>query len=339
MILTRLLCVMFGLLLLEYEVAEARILGESEPNNTFQQANPIQCGDTVLCAHLDGHGADFFRFQLPAGDSVYIRTFSCETPENTMILLYDSLNTLIGVDDNSGPGAFSTIALFPLTTQMCYLQVLDPSGQSTGTYSLALQCQHMFSGPHDLCANARPVTFFPYYDESTTFGAGSEGGTAAPDVFYRLSLATPADLYIQVCSEFFNARVQILSQCVSGYLDDADTGSCLLGADLYSYGLTARDYLIMVEGTTANQFGEFSIEISPALGECPPVPNLLIFSVGNVPFLDWPDVAEADYYLIEGALNGEGPFEGITTTIESYWQDFNGFALARRFYRVRSICH
>ncbi|MCB9357418.1 MAG: hypothetical protein H6505_02505 [Calditrichaeota bacterium] len=327
-----------ALLLILAISSNASILSESEPNNTFAQANFMQCGDTVLCAHLDGHATDFFRFLLPAGDSVYIRTFSCGDDEDTFIVLYDSLFNLLAVDDNSGPGAFSTIAVFPTVTQMCYLQLFDPTGQSTGPYSLTLECTHVQSGPHDLCANARPITFFPYYDESTTFGAGSEGGTAAPDVFYRLSLATPADIFIQVCSEFFDARVQILLQCVSGYMDDASDGSCMQGADLYSYQLEARDYLIIVEGTSATQYGEFSIEVNPVFAECPAPDSLILFTVGDMPFLDWPDVPDASYYLIEGALSGEGPFEAITTTTQSFWQDNTGYAVPRRFYHVRSIC-
>lgn len=325
-------------LLLTVSLAGARIISESEPNNDFQHPNQLECGDTVLCAHLDSHGADFFRFTMFAGDSLYLRTFACESNENTIILLYDSLYNLLTLNDNGGQQEFSTIAYFPLFTQTAYIQVIDITGLSTGSYSLTYECEHQTGGLNDLCGQARPVTFFPYYDEGTTFGAVSEGGTGAPDVYYRLSLATPADIFVRICSEFFDARVQILTGCVSGFMDDASDGDCQLGADLYSFALQAQEYYIMVEGTSTNQVGDFTIEVYPVLQECPPVPWLTIFTVANAPFLDWPAVLEADAYLIEGALSGEGPFEGIALTTETFWQDPIGFGVARRFYRVRSIC-
>lgn len=318
-------------------VSTARIISETEPNDDFQHPNLIECGDTVLCASLDTH-ADFFTFTMYAGDSLYFRTLPCENSENTVILLYDSLFNFLAMNHDGGPQEFSTIAYFPLVSQTAYLQVTELPPPPNGTYNLVYECLHQTAGPHDLCSQARPVSFFPYYDEATTFGAGSEGGTAAPDVYYRLSLATPADIFIRICSEFFDARVQILLGCVTGYMDDSFEGECQLGADLYSYYLQAQDYYIVVEGTSLNQAGDFTIEVYPVLQECPPVPWLTIFSVANAPFLDWPDVPEADLYLIEGALAGEGPFEGIAVSEESFWQDPVGFGVSRRFYRVRSIC-
>lgn len=316
----------------------ARIVSEQEPNNGFAQANLIECGDTVLCAHLDISDGDFFRLFVPGGDSIYFRTFSCGTNENTVILLYDSTYALLGINDDSGPGEFSALGAFLPFNQLCYLQVVDPSGSSTGGYTLTVECMTLQSGPHDLCSAARPVTFFPYYDESSTFGAGSEIGTASPDVFYQLSLATPGDVFIRVCSDGFNARVQLILFCVGGLMDDSFEGNCEQGADLSVFGLQAQTYYIYVEGTAANQSGEFSIEIIPLLQNCPAPQNLIIFSVGGFPFLDWPEVPEADYFLIEQANGGEGPFEALATTTESFWQDPLGFALTRRFYRVRSIC-
>ncbi len=287
-------------LLLTFSLAGARIISETEPNDDFQHPNQLECGDTVLCASLDAQGADFFRFTMYAGDSLYFRTFACENNENTVILLYDSLFNFLLLNHDSGPQEFSTISYFSLVTQTAYLQVTELPTPPNGTYNLTYECMHQTAGPHDLCSQARPVSFFPYYDEGTTFGAASEGGTSAPDVYYRLSLATPADIFVRICSEFFDARVQILTGCVTGFMDDAAEGECQLGADLYSFALQAQEYYIMVEGTSLNQVGDFTIEVYPVLQECPPVPWLTIFTVAGRPFLDWTAVPEADYYLIEG---------------------------------------
>lgn len=317
----------------------ARIVHESEPNDHFTTADSIACGDTVECAHLDISEGDFYRLTVPGGDSVYFRTLPCEgSNEDTYILLYDSNYGLIAYNDDSGPQEFSTLGVFLPFNQLCYVQVVDPAGNSTGGYDLAVHCQFVPSGPNDLCSQARQVTFWPYYDEGTTFGAGSEIGTAAPDVFYQFTLATPGDIFVQVCSPGFDARVQVLLACGSGLMDDASEGTCELGADLYSFGLQTQTYYLLVEGTSAGQFGEFTIEISPVLGECPTPQELKIFDVGGLPFLDWLDVPEADLYLIEQASNGQGPWEALDLTPETFWQDPVGFGLTRRFYRVRSIC-
>lgn len=79
----------------------------------------------------------------------------------------------------------------------------------------------------------------------------------------------------------FDARVQVLESCVSGFLDDSQTGSCLQGADLPVFGLQAQTYYIMVEGTALNQYGDFSIEILPLLEPCPE-PSTLKSSMSGV---------------------------------------------------------
>jgi len=327
------------LILLLLTSAQARIVSETEPNNDFPQSNWIACGDTVECAHLDISDGDFYQLTVPGGDSVYFRTNSCNgSNENTFILLYDTTHALLGYNNDSGPGQFSTLGVYLQANRFCYLQVVDPDGQSTGAYTLTIECYTQSSGPHGLCSNARPVTFFPYYDESSTFGGGDEIGTPAPDVFYELSLPTAGDVFVQVCSDAFDARVQLLTHCGGGLMDDASEGTCQLGADLGLYGWPAGTYWLLVEGTAANQFGEFTIEVSPILQECPVPQQLMIFDVGGSPFLDWLDVAGADYYAIEQSQLSDGPYDIVAITPETFWQDPIGYGLTRRFYRVRAVC-
>lgn len=318
--------------------AFARLVSEHEPNDGFATATPIACGDTVLCAQGDQNSGDFYSLIVPGGDSTYFRTFHCSIDMNTTVLLYDSSQNLIAYNDNGGPGNYSDLGVFLTQNQRCYLQVVDPGHAFPSDYTLTVSCLFPSVGPHDICSSARQINFFPYYDESSTAGCGSEGGIPSPDVFYQLSLATPGDVYIQVCSEFFNSRVQILSGCVTGFMDDSDAGECQQGADLLSFGLQAQTYYIMVEGTSASQFGDFSIEVRPYLAECPPPTNLKIFNAGGFPLLDWDADPDVNLFLIEQAPDGHGPFEALATTPETFWQDPLGFALTRRFYRVRSVC-
>ena len=121
-------------------------------------------------------------------------------------------------------------------------------------------------------------------------------------------------------------------------MDDASEGICQLGADLGLYGMQAGTYWLLVEGTAANQFGEFTIEVFPILQECPVPQQLMIFNVGGAPFLDWLDVPEADYYAIEQSQLSEGPYEILAITTDSFWQDPIGYGLTKRFYRVRAVC-
>jgi hypothetical protein len=319
-------------------LAHSAIVFESEPNNGFALADQLQCGDTVQCAGLDAlGGGDFFRFYLPPGDSIYLTTFACGTACNTAICLYDAAFHLLATDDNGGDGDFSRVGYFCVTAGEYFAQVIRAAGDDGG-YCFALSCLSHPPGDHDLCAAARDVTFLPYYDEGTTTGAGSEAGTAAPDVFYHFSMPYQGNVLVQVCSEFFDSRVQLLSHCVGGFGDDSDAGTCQEGADLTLFALQAGDYYLLVEGTSAPQYGDYSIEVSFALPPCPTVEGLVLGRVGGMPFLDWPTYTEADYYLVEQAASVDGPFEGLAIAYDSYYTDSTGFLTQKRFYQVRAIC-
>jgi len=315
----------------------ARIISETEPNDSFASATVIECGDTVQCADLALLQSDFYRMNVPGGDSVYFTTFPCQTDVNTTIILYDSLYQLIDLNLDSGVGSYSMLGVFAQFNQTCYLQVFMTQG-TPGDYSLSFVCQTQSNSGHATCAEARPVTFWPYYNESTTLGAGNEMGTPAPDVYYTFTPPTAGDFLVRVCSGSFDSRAQLFGFCTGDLMDDASDGTCQLGADLYLFGLTTRTYFLVVEGTSANQFGEFTLEIDAVFQECPVPQNLLLFTVAGLPFLDWQDVPEADYYLVEQSTSALGPYEALATTTQTFWQDNTGYALNARFYRVRSVC-
>lgn len=71
-------CLRAFLFLLLCSTALARIVHESEPNDFFDDANDIECGDTVQCANLGLLQPDFYRLVIPGGHSVYITSFPCQ---------------------------------------------------------------------------------------------------------------------------------------------------------------------------------------------------------------------------------------------------------------------
>ncbi|MCC6475968.1 hypothetical protein IT157_02845 [bacterium] len=332
------LSLVIAVLLVIASVVRPAIVFESESNNDFALADVIQCGDTVQCAGLDAMGSgDFYRFALPPGDSTYLTTFACGASCNTFICLYDASFNLLSADDNGGVGEFSRIGYFCQTASDYYAQVFRAGG-GDGSYSLSLDCISREVGDHDLCSSARDVSFLPYYDEGTTTGALSEAGTAAGDVFYHFSRPYQGNVLVQICSEFFDSRVQLLTHCVGGFGDDSDMGTCQLGADLTLFALQEGDYFLLVEGTSAPQMGDYSIEVSFAVPPCPTVAGLVLGRVGGLPFLDWPTYSEADYYFVEQSTNVDGPFEGLAISYDSYYTDSTGFLQQKRFYQVRAIC-
>lgn len=332
------LSLVIAVLLVIASVTRPAIVFESELNNEFAQADVIQCDDTVQCAELDAAGsADFFRFNLPPGDSVYFTTFACGLPCNTVLCLYDAAFNLIDTDDDGGEGGFSRLGYFCIASGAYYAQIFRSAG-GDGSYSFSLDCISREVGDHDLCSSARDVSFLPYYDEGTTTGASSEAGTAAGDVFYHFSMPYQGNVLVQVCSEFFDSRVQLLTHCVGGFGDDSDMGTCQMGADLTLFALQEGDYYLLIEGTSALQAGDYSIEVSLALPPCPTVDGLVLGRVGGLPFLDWPTFSEADYYLVEQSANVDGPFEGLAIAFDSYYADSTGLLQQKRFYQVRAIC-
>jgi hypothetical protein len=204
-------------------------------------------------------------------------------------------------------------------------------------YNLICNCRSPEPENFDFCETARVIPQLPYYDEGDTFGRADNGGTPAPDVFYQFTQPILSDIQIEVCAEFFDARVQILGGCLHDFMDDASTG-CQLGATLTSYGVAPGEYYIMVEGTSQFEAGQYSIYVQPSFPECPSPEQVVVFDIGGLPSLDWLDVPEADYYLIRQSTTADGPYQNLDTTFISFYQDPAGFAAQTRFYQVQTVC-
>jgi hypothetical protein len=314
-------------------------IAEQEPNNELSQANPVSCGDTVYCAMMTPwYDPDHFVCFVNAGDSLILSTFSCNgSLTNTFLVLFDDRDSILASDNDNGPDQFSQINYSISRTGYYTARVLRMQNSADSTYCLCVDCRIPVPENYDLCTSPRIIAVLPYYDEGTTYGMTNQCGTTSPDVFYIFHNPIIGDYFIQVCSEFFDARVQLLTGCCGEYLDDADTG-CNLGAILATYSLPIGDYVVMVEGTATQQMGDFSISISAQLPECPQPDSLIVTTIGGLPFLDWPQLTGPMYYIVWQAVSSDGPFEHLGTTVFTYFVDSLGFAAPRRFYQVTAVC-
>ena len=312
---------------------------ESEPNDLNSQADPAQCGDTVYCGFLSWQGdADNFRFTAVAGDSLILLTFDCEGGEtNTHLSLYDDNDSVLAVNDNGGPMYYSEIRYAITRTAEYVARVVRGGPSPDSTYNLWIDCPHPPPEDYDLCETARVIPDLPYYNEGSTQGQTNQTGSPAPDVFYTLNIPVTGDYTFMVCSDLFDARVQVLGRCIGDFWDDANEG-CNLGAVLTSYGLAPGQYWILVEGTAANEIGEFSLDVTAALPECPPPESVTLSTVGGNPFLDWAEQTGPMYYIVWRSSTSDGAFEHLGTTFFTFFTDSTGYGSLRRFYQITSVC-
>ena len=317
----------------------AAIVEEHEPNNTSATANPVQCGDTVLCGVLDPlNDVDHFRFWSWVTDSIVLTSFSCNGSDaNTFMVLYDNQDSVLAVDDDSGPRWYSEIRYIAHYSGEYVVRVFRQPSYPDSAYSLAINCPVHLPENYDLCTTPRIIPSLPYYDEGTTLGMTNQCGTAARDVFYKFHNPVQGNLLITVCSDYFDARVQILGGCCSDFWDDADQG-CNLGAVLASFNVDPGDYYIMVEGTSANEAGDFSIQVAAQFPNCPAPGPVVISSIGGYPALDWPELTGPSYYIVWYCANENGVYDHLGTTFFTYFIDSTGYAGQRRFYKVTSVC-
>jgi hypothetical protein len=340
-----LFCVLLGGLLLLPPFAAPAIVSETEPNNDLQFPNSVQVGDTVYCAGLPQGDLDHFRFLAPGGDSLYLRTFPCnENRTDTWICLFDdNMNIITWDDDNGGPMEFSGVGIWVPHTAYYRLRVMRGSVHFDSTYSLFIDSRTPVPEDYDFCVTARVIHEFPYFDEGDTWGMMDNIGTDAPDVFYRFTQVVTSDVLFEVCSPSFDARVQIIGRCMGDYGDDESVG-CLgadglgQGATLVSYDLPPDEYWIVVEGIGEDESGEYTLEVRPYFPPCPTPRNVVVARIGGQPVLDWIDVPEADYYLIQQSSSLDAPFENLGISFESFYEDPAGFSADIRFYQVITIC-
>ena len=131
---------------------------EVEPNDAPAQANLLGCGNTFRPAEIAVQAprdTDWVAFTANAGDVI---TFGTDadglTPVgDTRISLVSSDGvTVLGTDDDGGPGRYSLLSLCAPYTGTYYGRIAAFSSQ-TGTYMAFLACSPS-SAPNDQCAGA-----------------------------------------------------------------------------------------------------------------------------------------------------------------------------------------
>lgn len=312
---------------------------EQEPNDDFSQANPVACGDTVICATLEPTGdVDCFQFTGQKDDTLRTFTFSCEESNtNTFLCLLDSAEEILTCNINGGDSSFSLIEQVLPYDGSYYLRVVLQEPTVDSSYNLYVGCEPTTSAPHDSCDNARVVDGIPYQDASDTFGCTDDCGTGAPDVWYFFSNPAQRTLIFSVCMTDFQARVQIMGGCCTQFGDDSDEG-CGDGAILTVPDMDIGDYYIIVEGIEVSEAGEFVFQVNGETEPCPSPTETMIMSIDGYPFLFWESVTPADFYVIRQSSNADGDFEHVGTTSETYWTDSTGFGSTTRFYQITAYC-
>ena len=312
---------------------------EQEPNDDFEQANPIVCGDTIDCAALNPAGdQDYFQFIGQAGDTLIASTFNCEgSNTNTFLSLFDSTEEILATNNNSGEGLFSCIEQILPYDGPYFLRVVEVQPAFDSSYCLKLDCEILSPASHDLCSQARVVSGIPYQDASSTFGCGSECGTDAADVWYFISNPVERTLIFSVCMTNFHARVQVMGGCCTQFFEDSEDG-CGDGAILMMPDMAVGDYYILVEGTGAGEAGDFTFQVNGETQPCPAPTELTLATVGGYPFLFWEAATGAVSYIIWQSSDANGTYEHVGSTTDTYWTDYSGYSGVRRFYRVTASC-
>jgi hypothetical protein len=331
--------VTFAALIISGGLLFAAIIEEQEPNNSSATANLVQCGDTVLCGLLNPpNDVDYFRFWCWQADSIILTSYSCQGSDaNTFMVLCNNQDSILAVDDDMGPRWFSDIRYVAPYSGEYIVWLFRQQSYPDSAYSLAILCPQHLAENYDFCTSPRIIPSLPYYDEGTTLGMTNQCGTAARDVFYQFHNPAQGNLLITVCSDLFDARVQMLGGCCSQYMDEANQG-CNLGAVLASFNVDPGDYYIMVEGTSANQAGNFSIRVEADLPDCPTPGPLIITSIGGYPALDWPELTGPAYYIVWYCASENGVYDHLGTTFFTYFIDSTGYSGLKRFYKVTSMC-
>ncbi|MER3413787.1 MAG: hypothetical protein C4341_06030 [Armatimonadota bacterium] len=138
-------------------VAGAVII-ETEPNNTFEQANAITRGSApwadvgVMSLTAGGGDVDFFSIQLFQGEFITIITTPIETPytdPDTILGLFDDTHQELAFNDDAGSGFGSAIRWQATYTGTHYIAV-------SGYGDRQFRGEHRQDGPYILTVSVVP---------------------------------------------------------------------------------------------------------------------------------------------------------------------------------------
>lgn len=134
------------------------VIVETEPNNTFADANAITRGSApwadvgVMSLTAGGGDVDYFSIQLIQGEFITIITTPIEDPytdPDTMLALFDNGQNELAFNDDAGSGFGSAIRWQATYTGLHYIAV-------TGFYDRDFSGDHEEDGPYILTVSIVP---------------------------------------------------------------------------------------------------------------------------------------------------------------------------------------
>ncbi|MFH1679594.1 MAG: PPC domain-containing protein [Candidatus Eisenbacteria bacterium] len=216
-------------------------VNETEDNGTFATADPIECGDVFHAAISPGGDNDYIVFSITTAGTVI--TFGTDadgaTPiGDTKIYLYNSAQTQVGYDDDSGPGYYSLITYTAPAAGTYYGRIIGYTASYTGTYKAFVNCQApQPPPPNDQCSGAIEILCntavnlagstqwaFNDYDPGPYPNTCTRFPEAGKDVTYKFTVPAGSVVSLNYTSSADGA-IYIVTDC-------ADViGTCVIGED------------------------------------------------------------------------------------------------------------
>lgn len=213
---------------------------EVEPNDHPAQANVLGCGNTFRPAAIAAgavRDTDWISFTANAGDVVTFGTDAdgASPIGDTRISLVSSDGvTVLGTDDDSGPGRYSLLSLCAPYTGTYYGRIAAFSSQ-TGSYMAFVTCTPSSAPANDRCDGAIAIACGSIFLSGSTadacpdysLPAGGCTGFAADgrDVVYKVNAFTGDSLYLDYQQEQADASIYIVTDCSN------PGGTCVAGSD------------------------------------------------------------------------------------------------------------
>ncbi len=280
------------------------LVGNCEDPPDSDELPNDSCPGQQYVLGTDFHGAvdpagdlDWIFFECAQGDLIDIGTNpdgALQTVD-TVIELYESdCTTLIDIDDDGGPGLYSSITVAAPYTGTYHLKIRGFSSfSSTGNYLLLGTCNA--PPENDVCETATPITRCVDFTDAGNTGLANNDYTPSDDVagtgctgfyaqggdlVYRLDMNSGDQVHI----EYFNASdasVYIVTDCA-----DAQN-TCVAGADnTFSNSTEVLDFVAPADGVyflildTFSAFtpgGAFTVSVDWVVCETPNCPRSVGF--------------------------------------------------------------
>ena len=213
---------------------------EAEPNDVPGQANFLGCGNTFRPAAIAAQAVrdtDWISFTANAGDAIIFGT-DADGPTpigDTRISIVSSDGvTVLGRDDDSGPGRYSLLSLCAPYTGTYYGRIAAFSSQ-TGTYMAFVSCSPSGAPANDRCAGAIRISCGSIFISGSTADAcpdytlpeGGCTGFAADgrDVVYKVGAFPGDSLSLDYQQDQADASIYIVTDCSN------PSGTCVAGSD------------------------------------------------------------------------------------------------------------